>query len=77
MNKKKALNIIEEWAKKIVKESKIMNRHLDAYKEDMGVDDYDFDVSEVRKCIGCVTDYASDLRGRVKIIKEDEKDERL
>ena len=52
-----------------------MNRHLDAYKEDMGVDD--FDVSEVRKCIGYIADYASDLKGRVKIIKEDEKDERL
>lgn len=78
MNKqKKALNIIDEWANKIVKESEIMNRHLDAYKEDMGVDDFDFDVSEVRKCIGYIADYASDLKGRVKIIKEDEKDERL
>ena len=79
MNKQKmnALNMIDEWAKKIVKESEIMNRHLDAYKEGMGVDDFDFDVSEVRKCIGYIADYASDLKGQVKIIKEEEKDEGL
>ena len=70
MNKQKklALNIVEDWAEKIEKESNIMMRYLDrAYKKEL--QDDCSDVWEVRECIDSVADYASDLLDVVRILK--------